>query len=89
MNNDMIAPEIKEKDEAILEHLVNIEYVPNAEDSLKFEITFTFSQNEFFDNEKLTKNFTLKDDEEPKSSTGTEINWKEGKNVTVKTVKKT
>lgn len=31
----------------------------------------------------------MKDDDEPKEGKGTEVNWKEGKDVTLKTVKKT
>jgi len=31
----------------------------------------------------------MKDEEEPEATEGTEIDWKEGKNLTVKLVKKT
>lgn len=41
----MIAPEIKEKDEAVLEHLTRIEFIPNEENPLKLELNFTFSEN--------------------------------------------
>lgn len=40
--------------------------------------------NDYFENETLTKSFVLKDDDEPISGAGTEIEWKEGKNITVK-----
>jgi len=85
----MVAPEIKEKDEEILKHLTNIVYIPDESDSLKFELVFTFSENEFFTNTTLTKSFVMRDDDEPLSGKGTEIEWKEGKDVTVKLVKKT
>lgn len=88
-NCDMIAPEIKEKDEEILEKITKIEYIPIDEEGLKFKVVLHFSENEFFENDTLTKEFILKDDDEPEAGNGTEINWKEGKNITVKTVKKT
>lgn len=84
-NSDLITAEIKEKDEAILKHLVKIEYSP-SDDPLKFTINFTFSENEYFTNTLLTKTFELKTDDEPIKGEGTEIDWKEGKNVTVKKV---
>lgn len=57
------------------------------EDIWTFE--FTFSENEYFDETVLTKSIWI-DMEEEKAikSEGTEITWKEGKNVTKKTVKK-
>jgi len=85
----MIAPEIKEKDEEVLEKVTKVEYIPEGDDGLKFKVIFHFAANDFFDNETLTKEFVLKDDDEPEAGNGTEINWKEGKNITVKTVKKT
>lgn len=85
----MIAPEIKEKDEEILEHLENIEYVPDEANPLKFELIFTFEENEHFDNTVVKKTIEMNSDDEPKKGYGDELNWKEGKNITVKTIKKT
>jgi hypothetical protein len=85
----MIAPEIKEKDEDVLEFLTNVEYIPDEANSLKFDLIFTFAENEYFDNTIVKKSIELNDDDEPKKMTGDELNWKEGKNITVKTVKKT
>ena len=64
-----------------------------------FTIEFEFSPNEYFSNSLLSKSYELRtgpDEEEPLSyegpeivkSTGCEIQWKKGKNVTVKMVKK-
>lgn len=57
------------------------------EDKWTFE--FTFSENEYFDESVLTKSIWIDMDEEKAiKSEGTEIIWKEGKNITKKTVKK-
>jgi len=49
-----------------------------------------FEPNEYFTNIELTKIMIAdKDDQDDyKESKGTDIDWKEGKNVTVKTIKK-
>jgi len=43
-----------------------------------------FNENEHFSNTELKKIFIMKDDEEPLKGEGTEIEWKEGKNITKK-----
>ena len=64
-----------------------------------FTIHFFFAPNDFFTNTELTKEYEMKckpDEEDPFGFEGPEIfkckgctvNWKSGKNVTVKTVKK-
>jgi nucleosome assembly protein 1-like 1 len=85
----MIAPEIKEKDEEVLEFLDNIEYIPDEANPLKFDLIFTFSENEFFENTVVKKSIEMTSDDEPKKGYGDELEWKEGKNITVKTIKKT
>lgn len=82
-----LAHEIKEADEPILKHLLKIEYLPV--DLTKFELVFTFASNEYFANTELRKVVNLNDDEEPISTNGTPIEWKEGKNTTIKITKKT
>lgn len=69
----------------MIKHLTRVHVVKESENNLK--ITFTFSENEWFTNTTLTKEFELNADE-IKRSFGDDINWKEGKNITVKTVKK-
>ncbi|KRX10246.1 hypothetical protein PPERSA_00443 [Pseudocohnilembus persalinus] len=88
-NCEIILPEIKSKDEPLLEKITKIQYIPESDDGLKFKIIFTFAPNDYFENETLSKSFVLKDDDEPISGSGTEIQWKENKNITVKQVKKT
>lgn len=81
----MLRKEIKAKDESVLKHLIKIEY---ASELLSFYLDFTFEENDFFHNTKLRKSFKLKDIEEPYTADGDIIEWKEGKDVTKKTVKK-
>lgn len=55
-----------------------------------FKLTFTFKENPYFTNTVLTKTYYMLDDDEPvlERSEGTEIDWKQGKNITVKVMKK-
>lgn len=50
-------------------------------------LKFHFDANDYFTNTIITKEFELDGDEITKSF-GDKIEWKEGKNVTVKIVKK-
>ena len=58
-----------------------------SEDGKNFVCTFHFSENEFFTNSTIKKEFELEEDE-IKRSFGTAIEWKEGKNLTMEIVKK-
>ncbi len=69
----------------MFKHLIRVDAIKEADNNLK--INFTFSENEWFTNTILTKEFELEGDE-IKRSFGGDINWKEGKNITVKIVKK-
>ena len=53
----------------------------------KLSLYFYFSENEWFSNTKVAKNFDFEETEILKSY-GDQINWKEGKNITIKIVKK-
>lgn len=86
-NNDVLAMEIKEQDEAALKSLTKIEYV--LTNATKFELVFTFGPNDYFTNTELKKTVEMDEDEEPVKTTGTKIQWKDGKNTTVKVTKKT
>lgn len=70
-----------------MKSLTKIEYV--LVDSKNFSITFTFGANDYFTNTELKKTVELNEDEEPVKTIGTVIEWKEGKNTTVKITKKT
>ncbi|KAI9294084.1 NAP-domain-containing protein [Neoconidiobolus thromboides FSU 785] len=86
-NNISLAEIITERDEDALVHLqdVQIEYL---EEGLGYTIHFLFNSNEYFTNEKLSKSYYFKIQEPSGTlgldhSVGSEIEWKEGKNLTV------
>lgn len=88
MNSSIMKTFIEEQDKPVLKYLTNISTeLLNDSD---YKITFTFAPNEYFANTELTKTMIMdKDDEDIcKETKGTEIQWKEGKNTTVKTIKK-
>jgi len=86
-NHIQLAEFITEKDEAVLKHLVDIRmsYIEKP----GFRLEFEFSENEFFANKVLTKTYFYQDqagyggDFVYDHAEGTEINWKEGKDMTV------
>merc|ERR1712071_132250 len=97
-NVDLLADMMQEHDEPILKHLIDIK-VQYKENPMGFILELFFSPNEFFDNLVLTKTYEMKctpDEDDPFSFEGPEIHkckgtvidWKKGKNITVKTIKK-
>ncbi|XP_076033735.1 nucleosome assembly protein 1-like 1 isoform X3 [Oratosquilla oratoria] len=97
-NVDLLAEMVQDYDEPILKHLQDIR-IKFHEEPMGFTIEFVFSENDFFTNKVLTKHYEMKcapDKEDPFSFEGPEIykckgctiDWKKGKNVTVKTIKK-
>ncbi|CAH0397105.1 unnamed protein product [Chilo suppressalis] len=97
-NVSMLCEMMQEHDEPILKCLQDIK-VQMHEDPIGFTLEFHFAPNDYFTNTVLTKEYSMKckpDDENPLefegpeiySCKGCEINWKKGKNVTVKTIKK-
>jgi len=99
-NSDVISELIKEQDEEVLKHLVDVRItMQNESESKGFTIEFEFSPNDYFSNTLLTKSYQLRtglDEHEPLTyegpeivkSKGSDIDWKKGKNVTIKMVKK-
>ncbi|KAM3726863.1 Nucleosome assembly protein 1-like [Dirofilaria immitis] len=97
-NVDHICEMIQEHDEPILKHLIDITCdVQTNPDS--YTLTFHFEPNEYFAQTELKKFYTLQvaPDEDDifdydgpviVNTKGTEIDWKEGKNVTKKVIKK-
>jgi nucleosome assembly protein 1-like 1 len=91
---------IKEQDEPVLKHLIDVRITMQDEPQKKgFTIEFEFTSNEYFTNTILTKSYELRtgpDEHEPLSyegpeivkSKGSDIHWNKGKNVTIKMVKK-
>jgi len=97
-NVDLLADMMQEHDEPILKHLIDIK-VQYKENPMGFILEFHFSPNEHFENSVLIKKYEMKctpDEEDPFSFEGPEIHkckgtvidWKKGKNITVKTIKK-
>uniref|UniRef100_A0A8R1Y2Q7 Nucleosome assembly protein n=2 Tax=Onchocerca TaxID=6281 RepID=A0A8R1Y2Q7_ONCVO len=97
-NVDHICEMIQEHDEPILKHLIDITCdVQTNPDS--YTLTFHFEPNEYFAQTELKKYYTLQvaPDEDDVfdydgpviiNTKGTEIDWKDGKNVTKKVIKK-
>lgn len=85
-NSDVLGEQIEQRDEPLLKHLEKVE-AGKSEDLKKLWVDFYFSENQWFTNSKVHKEFEL-EEEVIKKSSGDQINWKEGKNITVKIVKK-
>ncbi|XDA72520.1 hypothetical protein R6Z07F_002800 [Ovis aries] len=92
--------DIDNKDKPILKHSKDIKVeFSDAGQPMSFVLEFHFEPNEYFTNEVLTKTYRMRsepDDSDPFSfdgpeimgCTGCQIDWKKGKNVTLKTIKK-
>ncbi|KHJ87207.1 nucleosome assembly protein [Oesophagostomum dentatum] len=78
LNHPQLSSIIDESEEQALAHLTNIEVDEFDDIKSGFRLRFFFSQNEFFENEKIEKEYNLGD---TPSTTGTTIRWKEGKNL--------
>ena len=60
----------------------------SEEGTNNFEIIFHFYPNDYFENDVLKVKFFMIDENEPERTEGTEIKWKEGKDITKKTIQK-
>ncbi|KAH0951729.1 hypothetical protein HN011_001707 [Eciton burchellii] len=98
-NVGTLADMVQEHDEPILKHLIDVKVKFLESNPMGFILEFHFSPNEYFSNSVLTKEYIMKctpDKNDPFSFEGPEIykckgcviDWKKGKNVTVKTIKK-
>jgi nucleosome assembly protein 1-like 1 len=81
---------MSESDHEAVKYLQNIRVKEDTKSETEKTITgtFTFRENPFFSNTELTIVLSLNNDM-PKTSKGTAIQWKEGKCLTKKTVEKT
>jgi len=82
-----LSEDIFETDHALLKHVTQIETISEDEGE-HFTIKFHFSPNEYIENEFLSVRFVMLDDQEFERTEGTEIKWKEGKDITKKTITK-
>lgn len=84
---DFLADYITERDKKALLHLQDVRCIKTTN---CFELEFYFSPNPFFEDTTLKKKYNMADGVAHvlKDATATEIRWKEGKNLTVKTIEK-
>lgn len=98
-NVGTLADMVQEHDEPILKHLHDIKVIFLQTNPMGFVLEFHFEPNEYFTNSVLTKEYIMKctpEKNDPFSFEGPEIykckgcviDWKKGKNITVKTIKK-
>jgi len=84
LNHPQFSCLLSEVDEKIfLDHLTKLSVEDVEKEATGFSINFHFSENEWFSNEVLSKTFAMGEDGE-QVYTGTEIKWKEGKELTRK-----
>jgi nucleosome assembly protein 1-like 1 len=90
--NKLIWDQVREKDEAIFEHLKHIETeTKENEETKNMELTLkmTFGENEFFTNpDPLSVTLEFEAEDEVKEVRGIKIDWAEGKDPTQKKIKK-
>jgi len=72
---------LNENDIKVLEFLKELEVSDNQDPNLGFKLTFTFSENPFFENTQLWKEFRYGEDGKLHVHSS-EIIWKEGKDIT-------
>lgn len=87
LNHPGIARLVQEKDRPILMYLQDVTCKLH-EDGYGFDLIFTFEKNEYFTNTELKKTYKMTRQNIIEKCEGTVINWKDGKNVTEKKVKK-
>jgi len=87
LNCAPLADQVQENDKPILKHLTQIVHKPE-DDTENFTITFHFSPNDHFENQTLSIKFFMISEGEAEKTESDEIKWKEGKNITKKTVTK-
>jgi nucleosome assembly protein 1-like 1 len=87
-NNEILAETITDRDEAALKHLTDIRLT--YLDTPGFKLIFEFAENEFFANKEITKTYYYQDENGYGGdfiydhAEGDKINWKEGKDLTVR-----
>ncbi|XP_069760428.1 nucleosome assembly protein 1-like 1 isoform X3 [Narcine bancroftii] len=99
-NVDLLSDMVQEHDEPILKHLKDLKVkFSDPGQPMSFTLEFKFEPNEYFTNEVVTKTYKMRsepDESDPFSfdgpeimeCTGCHIDWKKGKNITMKTIKK-
>jgi len=91
INNPHTDMTIYEHDEEVLDYLrdINVDFLDKKESHKGFKLTFKFKQNPYFTNKELVKEYWLnqpvawRNHLEIQETKSTEIDWKDGKNVTM------
>lgn len=92
--NNTHTPLTADRDRAALEHLTNIRLI--FPKTTGFQLVFEFSENEYFSNKELIRTYRYQDDDglggsfiyDHAEGTSNAIEWKEGKEPTVRVVSK-
>eukprot|EP00123_Amoebidium_parasiticum_P013452 comp21961_c2_seq1/m.31685 comp21961_c2_seq1/g.31685 ORF comp21961_c2_seq1/g.31685 comp21961_c2_seq1/m.31685 type:complete len:311 (-) comp21961_c2_seq1:398-1330(-) len=92
-NYTRLSAEIKDYDEPVLRHLVDVRQSYLEDGKHGFKLDFVFEANEYFSNTVLSKTYYLEPEKNAAEllydhAEGTKIEWKTGKDVTVETIKK-
>lgn len=98
-NVEMLAEMVQEADELVMDCLEDITVTLTEKSPMGFTLHFHFKENDYFTNTVLTKEYEMKcepTEDDPFGFEGPEIfkckgcsiDWKKGKNLTVKQVKK-
>ncbi|KPA82663.1 putative nucleosome assembly protein [Leptomonas pyrrhocoris] len=82
----VIGSTIEEHDEDALRHLVDVKSFVAEGDYGSFQVAFTFSPNDYFEEETITVAVAVKDTDS--KLTLPKITWKPGKNLTMRTISK-
>lgn len=84
VNHPQISSILTSEEEECLQSLTSVDVEEFEDIKSGYKVTFTFKDNPFFTNDKLVKEFHLATSGEPQSKS-TQINWKEGKDLSKKT----
>ena len=76
---------IKDYDTDILKNLTHIEFF-REENSLNYGLKFHFKENKYFENDVISVKFFRNVHDEVSEKEGTIILWKDGKDITKKTI---
>jgi nucleosome assembly protein 1-like 1 len=89
LNNQMMLQYIREKDRDTLNYITNVTTVETLEPPT-ITVNLTFKENEYFTNQVLSLKARFRDDDKQEvvETEGTVIDWKDGKDLTKKKIKK-
>jgi hypothetical protein len=80
---------VRAKDKPLIDHVTNV-LASRTFDPPTTSIVLDFSDNEYFTNKQLSLTVRMKDNDETEivDTTGTVIDWKDGKDLSKKKIKK-